>query len=58
MSSLESIYGFVSYKCKSFIYACVLDVEAVLSTVADEVIGFVQWLFRQITGAVAALWNH
>lgn len=46
------------FKCASFIYARVLDVEAVLSTVTDEVIGFIQWLFRQITGPVAALWNH
>lgn len=36
-----SIYS-VLFKCMSFIYACVLDIEAVLSAVTDEVIGFIQ----------------
>jgi len=36
----------------------ILDVKAVLSTVADEVIGFVQRLLKQKAGAVSALWHH
>lgn len=45
----------------SYVYKCIsiiLYVKAVLSTGADEVVGFVQWLLRQKAGAVSALWHH
>ena len=35
-----------------------LDVEAVLTTAADEVVGLVQWLLVQVTGTIPALRDH
>lgn len=38
--------------------AALLDVKAVLPTVADEVVGLVQRFLSQVAGAVAALRDH
>lgn len=53
----QNVYIAASLHLSKF-RSVILDIKAVLSTVADEVVGFVQRLLGQKAGAVTALWHH